>query len=303
MITKSKKEMFKGSFPALITPFRNGAVDIQAFIRLIERQIEAGCHGLVPCGTTGESATLTPDEHFTLVKQCVDTVDGRVPIIAGSGSNSTAGAIAKAKAVKEAGADAALIVTPYYNKPSQEGVYQHFKMIHDSVDIPIILYNVPGRTVVDMEIDTVCRLAELERVIGIKDASEDLDRLEILKQRIDKEFCYLSGNDDSAGEYLRRGGDGVISVCANVAAEQVAAMQTAWMSNDTEIFEELEEILEPMNVAMFCDASPAPAKYALWTMGLCENELRLPMVSACAQAKIKIDDAMEVVGLETKEAA
>ena len=295
--------MFKGSIPALITPFRDGAVDIQTYTKLIERQIEAGCHGLVPCGTTGESATLSPEEHKQLIKHCVEVSAGRVPIIAGSGSNSTALAIKKAKAVQEAGADAALVVAPYYNKPSQEGLYQHFKAVHDSVDIPIILYNVPGRTVVDISIDTVLRTAEMPRIQGIKDANPDMERVRTFKARLGEDFSLLSGDDETAGEYLRQGGHGCISVSANVAAEHVAGMQTAWMSGDTDMFEELEELLKPLHDAMFCDASPAPAKYALWKMGLCRNELRLPMVTACAEACAQVDAVMEQLGLEIQEAA
>lgn len=295
--------MFKGSIPALVTPFQDGAVDLKAYTKLIERQIEAGCHGLVPCGTTGESATLTPEEHKQLVKLCVEVSDGHVPIIAGSGSNSTALAIKKAQSVQEVGADAALVVAPYYNKPSQEGLYQHFKAVHDSVDIPIVLYNVPGRTVVDISIETVCRAAELDRIIGIKDANPDMDRVRAFRETIGQDFCLLSGDDESSGDYLRNGGNGCITVSGNVAAEQVAGMQTAWMAGETDIFEELEALLQPLHTAMFCDASPAPAKYALWRMGLCCNELRLPMVCANTEACRIIDAAMEEIGLELQEAA
>ncbi len=285
--------MFKGSITALITPFKGGEIDWSAFESFIEWQIEQGAHGVVPCGTTGESPTLSHDEHNAIVERCVDVVKGRVPVIAGSGSNSTSEAIRLTRHAKEAGADAALAITPYYNKPTQEGLYQHYKAINDAVAIPIILYNVPGRCVVDMSVETVARLAELPNIIGIKDATGDLSRPGATRALTGDEFCQLSGEDDAIIEFLKCGGVGIISVLANVAPKQCSDVHNAWMAGDNEEAEKLFAPLAPLAGDLFCETSPGPVKYAASVLGLCNNELRLPLLPASEEARKKVDAAME----------
>lgn len=289
--------MFKGSIPALITPFKDREIDWAAFDSFVEWQIEQGSHGLVPCGTTGESPTLTHEEHNAVIERCISVAAGRVPVIAGAGSNSTREAISLSQHAKEAGADAVLLITPYYNKPTQEGLYQHYKAINDAVDIPIILYNVPGRCVVDMNIETVARLAKLQNIVGIKDATADLSRPGATRALAGDEFCQLSGEDDSVIEFLKQGGQGVISVLANIAPRQSADVHNAWMAGNHDESEMLFKPLAALADALFCETSPIPVKYAANKLGLCENRLRLPMVPATEDAQSKIDEAMNVAGL------
>ncbi len=293
--------MFKGSIPALITPFKNGEIDWPAFDNLVEWQIEQGSHGLVPCGTTGESPTLSHDEHEAIVKRCIEIANKRVPVIAGSGSNSTKEAIALTQCAKDAGADAALIVTPYYNKPIQEGMYQHFKAIHDAVGLPIVLYNIPGRSVVDMSNETIARLAELPHIVGVKDATGDLTRPLELTRLAGEDFCQLSGDDITAAAFLAQGGHGVISVVANIAPAMAAGMQNAWVEGDMNTFNDLRDKLAPLGNDLFCESNPTPTKYAASVLGLCRDEVRLPLIPATAEARKLVDAAMAYAGLITKK--
>ena len=293
--------MFKGSIPALITPFKDREIDWDGYEAFIEWQIEQGSHGLVPCGTTGESPTMTHDEHNAVIERCIAVAAGRVPVIAGTGSNSTREAISLTQHAKDAGADAALIITPYYNKPSQEGLYQHYKAINDAVNIPIILYNVPGRCVVDLSVETVVRLSKLPNIAGIKDATADLSRPGATRALVGDDFCQLSGEDDSVIEFLKQGGSGVISVLANIAPKQSADVHNAWMAGERDKAEALFEKLAPLADVLFCETSPAPVKYAAHQLGLCENRLRLPMVPATAAAMAKVDDAMAQAGLTSSD--
>ena len=284
--------MFKGSITALITPFKNGEIDWPAFENFVEWQIEKGTHAVVPCGTTGESPTLSHDEHMAIVKRCVDVVKGRIPVIAGSGSNSTKEAIDLTKAAKEAGADAALVVTPYYNKPSQEGMYAHYRAIHDATNLPIIIYNIPGRCIVDMNVATMKKLAELPDIVGVKDATGDLYRPLATRIAIGDDFCQLSGDDTTAAAFLAQGGMGCISVISNILPEECAKMQEAWMEKDYETFEILRDALALLASDVFCETSPAPTKYAVSTLGLCTDEVRLPVLPATKPAREKVDAAM-----------
>lgn len=295
--------MFKGSITALITPFKGGAVDFPAFDRFVEWQIENGTHGVVPCGTTGESPTLTHDEHMAIVKRCVDVVKGRIPVIAGTGSNSTAEAIELTQHAKEVGADGALICTPYYNKPTQEGLYAHYKAIHDSVALPILVYNIPARSVVDMSIETMARLAQLPHIVGVKDATSDLSRPLESRLAMGEGFCQLSGDDITAAAFLAQGGVGCISVVSNIAPKTCADMQNAWARQDWKTFAALRDSLAPLGRQIFCEASPAPVKYAASRLGLCTDEVRLPLLPASPAARAKVDAAMEAAGLLHKGAA
>lgn len=292
--------MFKGSIPAIITPFKNGAIDWQAFDAFIEWQIEQGSHGLVPCGTTGESPTLSHEEHNAIVERCVQVVKKRVPVIAGTGSNSTAEAIALTRHAKDAGADAALIATPYYNKPTQEGLYQHYKAINDAVALPVLIYNIPGRSVVDMTNDTMARLAKLSNIIGVKDATNDLSRPVDQRILIGEDFCYLSGEDATAPAYLAQGGHGCITVVGNVAPRQSARMHEAWQNKDYKTFGEMRDALSKLARALFCETSPAPVKYAVSRLGLCEDDMRLPLVNTSEAARKQVDDAMAHAGIKVK---
>lgn len=289
--------MFKGSYVALITPFRDGAVDEAAFVKLVEWQIEQGTHGLVPCGTTGESPTLSHDEHKRVVELCVKTAKGRVPVIAGAGSNNTVEAIELTRFAKKVGADAVLSVTGYYNKPSQEGIYAHFKAVNDAVDIPIILYNIPGRTIVDISLETMTRLFELKNVVGVKDATANLARVSLQRQEMGPEFCQLSGEDATALGFNAHGGVGCISVTANVAPALCSAFQEATLNGDYRKALEIQDRLMPLHHALFVDPNPAPVKYAANLLGLCANELRLPLVPASAAAEQKVLGAMRSAGL------
>ncbi|WP_207479004.1 4-hydroxy-tetrahydrodipicolinate synthase [Arenibaculum pallidiluteum] len=289
--------MFKGSIVALLTPFRNGAVDEKAFQSFVEWQIAQGTHGLVPCGTTGESPTLSHDEHMRVVALCVEATAGRVPVIAGTGSNSTAEAVALTRHAKQAGADAALVVTPYYNKPTQEGLFQHYKAIHDAVDIPIIIYNIPGRCVVDMSVATMARLAKLPNVVGVKDATADLTRPLRTRLEIGEDFCQLSGEDATVVPFLAQGGHGCISVTANVAPAQCAALHNAWQAGDMTTVARLRDQLMPLHGALFVETSPSPVKYAASLLGLCSDEVRLPMVPVTEATRPIVRDAMVKAGV------
>jgi 4-hydroxy-tetrahydrodipicolinate synthase len=289
--------MFKGSIVALITPFKDGKVDEKAFQAFVEWQIAQGTQGLVPCGTTGESPTLSHEEHMRVVELCVNAAAGRVPVIAGTGSNSTAEAVALTRHAKEAGADAALVVTPYYNKPSQEGLYQHYKAIHDAVELPIVIYNIPGRCVVDMSVATMARLAKLPNIVGFKDATADLTRPLRTRLEIGPDFCQLSGEDATITAFLAQGGHGCISVTANIAPAQCAALHRAWQAGDLATVERLRDQLMPLHDAMFVETSPGPVKYAASLLGLCSEELRLPLVSVTDGTRATMRDAMVKAGV------
>lgn len=286
--------MFKGVYTALITPFTaQGTVDEKAFQEFVEWQIEQGVHGLVPCGTTGESPTLTHEEHNRVIDLCIEVARGRVPVMAGTGSNSTDEAIMTTRHAKEAGADGVLIVAPYYNKPTQEGLYQHFKSINDAVDIPIILYNVPARSVVDIKDDTIARLAELSNIVGLKDATGDLARPYILREKLKniqkEQFCLFSGEDMTAVAFNVSGGQGCISVASNIMPKACAEVQEACLKNDYVSALTLHDKLVSLNSILFCETSPAPVKYAASLMGKCLPNLRLPLVevSELSQKEIK----------------
>jgi len=288
---------FRGAITALITPFRDGAVDEAAFVALIERQIAAGIHGLVPAGTTGETSTLSHDEHRRVVELCVQTARGRVPVIAGAGSNATSEAIDLARHAKAVGADAVLVVAPYYNRPSQEGLYRHYAAINDAVQIPVITYNVPGRTVADLSNETLERLSTLPNIVGIKDATGDLTRISIQRLTCGPEWVLLSGDDPTGLGYIAHGGVGCISVTSNVAPESVAAFYNAALSRDWDTALYLQDRLIRLHKALFRDASPAPTKFAMAQLGLCSDEVRLP-ISPCAEAvKPAILEAMREAGV------
>lgn len=286
-----------GSIPALITPFRNGTVDERAFQGLAERQIAEGSHGLVPCGTTGESATLSFDEHARVVALCVEVAARRVPVIAGAGSNNTAHAIELAKAAKRAGADAVLVVAPYYNKPSQDGLFAHFKAINDAVDIPIVAYNVPARTITDISVETLGRIAALPNVVGVKDATGDLGRVARHRAVCGEAFVLLSGEDPSAVGFNAQGGVGCISVTANVAPKLCAQIQNATLQGAYDGARKLDEKVAPLHKALFIEPSPAPAKYACSLLGLCSEDVRLPLLVCSDAAKAQIRAAMTHAGL------
>jgi 4-hydroxy-tetrahydrodipicolinate synthase len=289
--------MFRGVFPALITPFRDGAVDEGAFVRLVERQIAGGVHGLVPVGTTGETATLSHDEHRRVVELCVTNAAGRVPVIAGAGSNSTEEAIELVRHAKQVGADAALVVTPYYNRPSQEGLYAHYKAINDAVELPIIVYNVPGRTGVDISNEILARLAKLPNIVGVKDATGDLGRASFQRLMCGEDWVMLSGDDPTALGYMAHGGHGCISVTANVAPEQCAAFFNDAMSGQWQGALYGQDRLVRLHKALFTDASPSPTKFALAHLGLCSEEARLPIVACSEAARTEVVAAMRDAGV------
>lgn len=289
--------MFKGAITALITPFKEGKIDEDAFQAFVEWQIEQGIDGLVPCGTTGESPTLSHKEHNRVIELCIEAASGRVPVIAGSGSNSTDEAIMMANHAKVVGADAILVVSPYYNKPTQEGLYQHFKAIHDAVEIPMVLYNIPGRSVVDINNDTIARLAELPNVVGIKDAAGDLNRISTLRQRVGNNFCQLSGDDGTALAFNAQGGVGCISVASNIVPKLCVELQNAWAEGKPKKALELHDYLTPLYTALFCETSPGPAKYAASLTGHCLPELRLPLVQPTEASKARIRGVLESMGL------
>lgn len=288
---------FKGVMPALVTPFRDGAVDEKAFVALVERQIAGGVHGLVPVGTTGETATLSHDEHRRVVELCVSTAAGRVPVIAGAGSNSTEEAIELVRHAKTIGADAALVVTPYYNRPSQEGLYAHYAAINEAVQLPVILYNVPGRTSVDLADSTVERLARLPNIIGIKDASGDISRATNQRRLCGEDWVLLSGDDPLALGYMAHGGHGCISVTSNVAPEACATFYNAVMAKDWETALYWQDRLFLLHKALFADASPSPTKFALAHLGLCAEDVRLPITPASEPAREAVLVALREAGL------
>jgi 4-hydroxy-tetrahydrodipicolinate synthase len=289
--------MFHGSLPALITPFRNGILDEQGFQAFVEWQIAEGSHGLVPCGTTGESATLSMEEHLRVVRLCVEAARRRVPVIAGAGSNSTAHAIDLTRGAKAAGADAVLVVAPYYNKPSQDGLVAHYTAINDAVDIPIVVYNVPSRTVIDMSVETVGRLSKLSNVVGIKDASGDIGRVARHRALCGPKFVLLSGDDPNAIGFNASGGVGCISVTANIAPRPCAQMQNATAQGAFETARAIDDKLAALHKLMFIEPSPAPAKYAASLLGKCEEGVRLPLLSCTDGAKAQIRTAMTQAGL------
>jgi 4-hydroxy-tetrahydrodipicolinate synthase len=289
--------MFNGSLVALITPFKNGAVDEDGYQSFVDWQITEGTHGLVPTGTTGESPTLSHDEHKRVVELCIEVAKGRVPVIAGTGSNSTVEAIELTRHAKEAGADAALIVTPYYNKPTQEGLYLHYSMIAEAVDLPIIIYNIPGRSVVDMSVATMARLAKLPNIVGVKDATNDLARPLKSRLAIEGAFCQLSGEDATIGAFLGQGGDGCISVTANVAPGMCAKLHESWQKRDLDTFADMRDRLMPLHDAMFCETSPGPVKYAAHLLGKCEPNCRPPLAPIADSSKEAVRSAMVTTGL------
>jgi 4-hydroxy-tetrahydrodipicolinate synthase len=289
--------MFSGSITALITPFANGKVDDSAFQRFVEWQIGQGSNGLVPCGSTGESATLSHDEHERVIRLCVEAAAGRVPVIAGTGSNSTGEAVSLTQGAHKSGADAVLVVTPYYNKPTQEGLYRHYKEIHDSADIPIIIYNIPGRTGIDMSVDTMARLAALPRIAGVKDATTDLTRPSRTRHAIGPDFCQLSGEDPTASAFLAEGGHGCISVTSNVAPAASAALQAAWRAGDLAEMARLRDLLTPLNAALFAEVNPIPVKYAASLLGFGDGSLRLPLTPATPATRAIVESAMRHAGI------
>ena len=291
------KTGFRGSFTALVTPFSNGSLDEQAFRGLVDWQIAEGTDGLVPVGTTGESPTLSHDEHRKVVEWCVEQVKGRVPVIAGAGSNSTSEAVALVQHAQECGASAVLVVTPYYNKPTQEGLYRHFKAINDAVGIPIIIYNIPARSVIDMSVDTMARLFQLEHVAGVKDATANVVRVSLQRAAMGADFNQLSGEDASALGFMAHGGHGCISVTANVAPRLCAEFQDACLKGEYAAALQLQDKLMPLHSALFIETSPAPVKYALSVLGKCSDTLRLPMVPVGEKTKAKVREAMVHAGL------
>lgn len=293
----SSRPLFFGSIPALITPFRNGKVDDKAFQGLVEWQIAQGSHGLVPCGTTGESPTLDHDEHKRVVELCIEAAAGRAPVIAGTGSNSTAEAIDLTAHAKRAGAAGALVVVPYYNKPTQEGMYQHFKALNDAADIPILIYNIPGRTGVNMTVDTMARLARLPNIVGVKDAANDITRTSLQRLAIGPDFIQLSGDDGNALGQAAHGGHGCISVTANVAPAECAAFQNALLAGDFKTALHWQDRLMPLHDALFVETSPGPIKYAASLRGLCEYELRLPMAPVAGSTEKTVRAALDGLGL------
>ena len=290
--------MIRGSITALVTPFKNGGIDEQAFQDFVEWQINSGTHGLVPCGTTGESTTLTDEEHQRVIRLTAEVANGRVPVIAGAGSNETRVSMKYAQHAKDMGADAALVVTPYYNKPSQEGIYQHFKAISEAVDIPIVVYNVPGRSVIDIEQATMERLSKLPTVIGCKDATGDISRVAGLTVRCGADFIQLSGDDPTTLGHSAHGGMGAISVGSNIAPAEYAAFHNALMAGDYETAREWNGKLDRLHKDVFLDPSPAPTKYALSVMGKMEPRVRLPITECRESTKTAVKAAMAQAGLQ-----
>lgn len=291
------RSRFRGSITALITPFKNGALDLDAYRRLIDWQIEEGTQGLVPVGTTGESPTLSHAEHDEVIEVCIEAAAGRVPVIAGTGSNSTEEAIRLTQHAKKVGADAALVVTPYYNKPSQEGLYLHFKAINDAVDLPVIIYNIPPRSVVDMSVETMTRLAELPNIIGVKDATANLARVSQQRMAMGPEFIQLSGEDGTALAFNAHGGVGCISVTANVAPKLCAEFHSVCLNGDYKRALEIQDKLMPLHEALFVESNPGPVKYAAERLGLCSRETRLPLAPVTDTTQRRVDDALKRAGL------
>ena len=288
--------MFKGSNVALVTPFKNDKLDDETYIKLIHFHIENGTNGLVPAGTTGESPTLSHNEHERVIDLCVKESNGKLPVFAGTGSNSTEEAISLTTHAEKMGADGALIVTPYYNKPTQEGLYQHYKAINDKCGIPIIIYNIPGRSVIDMSVDTMARLFELKNIVGVKDATGDLNRVNETLKKLGKDFIQLTGNDDNAMELNLRGGVGSISVTANIAPKYCSEFQKFSILTDEKSkleAEKIDKILQPVHHSMFIESNPSPVKYAAKLLGLCDDEVRLPMVKVTEATKKIVEEALK----------
>ena len=287
--------MFKGSNVALITPFKNNELDEETYIKLINFHLENGTNGLVPAGTTGESPTLSHSEHEKVIELCINESNGKIPVIAGTGSNSTEEAISLTKHAEKAGADGALVVTPYYNKPTQEGLYQHYKAINDNTGLPIIIYNIPGRCVIDMSVDTMARLFELKNIAGVKDATGDLNRLDQTIKKLGPDFIQLTGEDGLAFEFNKRGGVGIISVTANIAPKLCSEMQKFSKSeSDNEIkeAERIDSLLQPVHKSLFAESNPAPVKYAAKLLGLCDDAVRLPLVKIMDETKLKVKNSL-----------
>ena len=289
--------MFFGSIPAVITPFKNNDVDYNSFEKIVNFLIDNGSNGLVPCGTTGESPTLSHEEHKKIIEETIKINDRRVPIIAGTGSNNTKEAIEYTKHAESVGADAALVVTPYYNKPTQQGLYAHFKTIADSVKIPIIIYNIPGRSVVDMSITTMIKLSKIKNIIGVKDATNDLFRPLLTAANMRQEFCYLSGEDGTALAFLAQGGHGCISVTANIAPKLCSEMQLAWRTKDIQKAQNLNLQLAKLHDSLFLESSPGPVKFAASLLGLCNSETRLPLAEVTDNTKNIVSDCLKELSL------
>jgi len=292
--------MFKGSNVALITPFKDNNLDEESYIKLINFHLENNTNGLVPAGTTGESPTLSHKEHEKVIELCINEAKGKIPVIAGTGSNSTEEAVALTKHAEKAGADGALVVTPYYNKPTQEGLYQHYKSINDNTSLPIIIYNIPSRCVIDMSVDTMARLFELKNIAGVKDATGDLNRLDETIKKLGPEFIQLTGEDGLAFEFNKRGGVGIISVTANIAPRLCSNMQKYSKSKtDNEIKEaaRIDQMLQPLHKSLFTESNPAPVKYAAMLLGLCSDEIRLPLVKIKKETQEKVKKALSTAKL------
>tara|TARA_X000000950_G_scaffold275937_1_gene363043 strand:- start:785 stop:1657 length:873 start_codon:yes stop_codon:yes gene_type:complete len=289
--------MFKGSIPAVITPFDGDKVDYSSLYNVLNHLIVNGSHGLVPCGTTGESPTLSHDEHKKIIEETIRIADKRVPVIAGTGSNNTLEAIEFTEHAENSGADAALVVTPYYNKPTQSGLYEHFKIIAEKTNIPIIIYNIPGRSIVDMTIETMIELSKLKNIIGVKDATNDLFRPLLTRKKMQNEFCYLSGEDGTALAYLAQGGHGCISVTANVAPKLCSEMHVAWRDGNVEKAQEINLKLSLLHNALFIESSPGPVKYAAYLLGLCNEYSRLPLSEIKEETKKLVKDCMQELKL------
>ena len=290
--------MFKGSNVALITPFKNNELDIDAYLKLIHFHLENGTNGLVPAGTTGESPTLNHKEHEKVIEICINEAKGKIPVIAGTGSNSTEEAVSLTKHAEKAGADGALVVTPYYNKPTQEGLYQHYKKINDNTNIPIIIYNIPSRCVIDMSVDTMARLFELKNIVGVKDATGDLNRLDQTIKKLGSEFIQLTGEDGLAFKFNQRGGVGIISVTANIAPKLCSDMQKYSKSdseNEIKEAEKIDQMLQPLHKSLFIESNPAPTKYAAKLLGLCSDEIRLPLVNIKKETEEEVEKALSSI--------
>ena len=288
--------MFKGSNVALVTPFKNNQLDVDCYIKLIHFHLKNGTNGLGPAGTTGQSPTLSHREHEQVIELCIKEAKGKIPVIAGTGSNSTEEAISLTKHAEKVGADAALVVTPYYNKPTQEGLYQHYKAINDNCEIPIIIYNIPSRSVIDMSVDTMARLFELKNIVGVKDATGDLNRVDQQKNKMGKNFIQLTGEDGNVLEFNKRGGVGCISVTANIAPKQCSDFQKYSLSNSDNEYKEAErinELLQPVHKSLFIESNPSPVKYAAKLLNLCSDDVRLPLVKITNETKQAVEKALK----------
>ena len=289
--------MFKGSIPAVITPFIGNEVDYDSLVKILNFLIDNGSHGIVPCGTTGESPTLSHEEHKKIIEETIRIADKRVPVIAGTGSNNTLEAVEYTAHAEESGADAALIVTPYYNKPTQSGLYEHFKTIVDKTNIPIIIYNIPGRSIVDMTIETMIELSKLKKIIGVKDATNDLFRPLLTRKKMQNDFCFLSGEDGTALAYLAQGGHGCISVTANVAPKLCSDLHSAWQSGDISKAQEINLKLSSLHNSLFIESSPGPVKYAASLLGLCNEKTRLPLTEIKDDTKKLVESCLKELQL------